>query len=917
MAADPPADWTVYVVDSHSLIFQVFHAIPEMTSPRGEPVNAVFGFTKDLLKLLEEKRPDALICAFDPPGDTFRHDFYPAYKGERGEMPEALRSQFPKIEAVVRALGLPIISVPKYEADDVLATLARLCDEAGATCRLVTGDKDCRQLITDRVAIYNLRKDQVYDQVALQADWGVRPDQVVDFQALIGDKIDNVPGVPLIGPKIAKELLEEYDTLLGVLNNAERVKGAKRKQNLLEGRDLALVSQRLVRLDNHTPFDVDWQAWRVAEPDAPRLAELMADFGFRSLAERAAKLAGGAVDSPQTDWVSDYHIVDTPERLAELVQQLSGCEIISVDTETTSVSPREAELVGLSLAWAEGKACYVPVRGPSGERVLPVDQVLSALGPVLENPAIEKLGQNLKYDAVVLRGAGVILRGLRFDTMIASYLLDAGERTHNLDVLAERYLGHQTVKIKELIGTGKTQKRMDEVPVAKVGHYAAEDADVPLRLWPLLADRLDAVGLLPLMDEIETPLVDVLAQMEWNGVRVDIDRLAKLSEQFGKRLQELAEEIEELVGHPFNLASPKQLAEVLFQELRLPIIKRTKTGPSTDASVLEQLALQHPLPRLIVEHRQYAKLRGTYVDALPALVLPSTARVHCSFNQVVAATGRLSCSDPNLQNIPIRTEEGRQIRSAFVAGPNAAESADWKLLSADYSQIELRVLAHFSRDETLCQAFAADQDIHTLVASQVNGVPLGDVTSEQRRGAKAVNFGIIYGQSAFGLAKSLGIPQDVAASFIAEYFARYPGVADFMLDTLESCQQLGYVETLMGRRRAISGVRKPAPPAGSLFDDRPQPLQMNLPERTAVNTVIQGTAADLIKLAMLAVHRRMQREGLRAKLILQIHDELVFDTPIDELPALETLVREEMQNVADLRVPLSVDIGVGDNWAEC
>lgn len=906
-----PAGSTAYVVDAHSLIFQVFHAIPEMTSPRGEPVNAVFGFTKDLLKLIEEKRPDALICAFDPPGDTFRHDLYPVYKGERGEMPGELRSQFPMIEEVVRALGVPIVSVPRFEADDVLATVARLCDEAGVRCRLVTGDKDCRQLITDHVAVYNIRKDHVYDAVALESDWGIRPDQVVDFQALVGDKVDNVPGVPLIGPKIARELLVQFGDLKGVLDNAEQVKGAKRKQNLMEGREMALLSQQLVRLDQHMPIEIDWQAARIGEHDHERLAELFAGFGFRSLGERAAALGGGG-GAEQEEWEADYRLVDTPEALEDLVETLQSCETIAVDTETTSINQREAELVGVAVGWAEGEAAYVPVRGPEADRVLPVELVLEKLRPILEDPAVAKIGQNLKYDAVVFRGAGVTLRGVAFDTMIASYLLDAGERTHNLDVLSERYLGHTTTKISELIGKGKNQKRIDTVPVADVGAYAGEDADVPLRLWPMLHERLDGQGLLTLADDLETPLIEVLAEMEWNGVRVDKERLAELSTQFGDRLQELAEEIEIIVGHPFNLASPKQLAAVLFQELGLPVVKKTKTGPSTDASVLEQLAEQHPLPKLIVEHRQYAKLRGTYVDALPELVNAETGRVHCSFNQVVAATGRLSCSDPNLQNIPIRTEEGRQIRSAFTAG-----EPGWKLLSADYSQIELRVLAHFSEDETLCQAFAEGQDIHTLVASQVNGVPLEEVTSDLRRGAKAVNFGIIYGQSAFGLAKSLGIPQDEAARFISDYFARYPGVADFMLDTLQTCHEQGYVETLLGRRRAISGVRAPEPPKGSLFDDRPQPIQMNLPERTAVNTVIQGTAADLIKLAMLAVHRRLRDEGLRAKLILQIHDELVFDTPEEELEQLTALVTEEMQGVAELRAPLAVDVGVGGNWAEC
>ena len=915
-AENAPAGWTVYVVDAHSLIYQVFHAIPEMTSPKGEPVNAIFGFTKDLLKLIEDKRPDALVCAFDLPGGTFRNELFSEYKANRSATPDELSSQFPKIREVVEALGIPFLAVQGFEADDILATVARLCDEAGATCRLVTGDKDCRQLISPQTAIYNIRKDLVYNDVALMADWGVRPEQVVDFQSLVGDKVDNVPGVPLIGPKIAKELLETYGDLQSILDNAENVKGAKRQQNLKEGREAALLSQKLVRLDRNMSIEIDWQAAKVGEYDHERLAQLFADFGFRSLADRAAALGTQQVPT-ESDWEVDYQLIDTPEALGDLAEKLAACETIAVDTETTALSPRWAELVGLSFCWAESEACYVPVRGPAGDRVLPLELVLEKLGPILENPEIAKVGQNLKYDTVVLRGAGITLRGTAFDTMIASYLLDAGERSHNLDILSERYLGHTTTKIKQLIGTGKKQKRMDEVPVAAVSDYACEDADVPLRLWPLLHDRLDQEALLTLNDDLETPLVEVLVEMEWNGVRVDKGRLAELSERFAIRSQELAEEIEEIVGHPFNLASPKQLAEVLFQEIGLPVLKKTKTGPSTDASVLEQLADQHPLPKLIIEHRQYAKLRGTYVDALPALVHPETGRVHCSFNQMVAATGRLSSSDPNLQNIPIRTEEGRQIRSAFIASAGQGGEPGWKLLTADYSQVELRVLAHYSQDEALCQAFAEGQDIHTLVASQVNRVSPEEVTSEQRRGAKAVNFGIIYGQSAFGLAKSLGIPQDEAARFISDYFASYPGVADFMFDTLELCAEQGYVETLLGRKRAISGVRRPKPAKGNLFDDRPQPIQMNMPERTAVNTVIQGAAADLIKLAMLAVHKRMKDEGLRAKLILQIHDELVFDAPVDELPQLEKLVREEMTGVASLRVPLSVDIGTGDNWAEC
>ncbi|WP_145247154.1 DNA polymerase I [Aeoliella mucimassa] len=908
-SAEPVPGDTVYVVDAHSLIFQVFHAIGEMTSPRGEPVSAVFGFLRDILFLIEKHTPNYLIAAFDMPGPTFRHDLYDGYKADRGEMPADLVTQIPKIEQMLHAIGVPVIGKPGYEADDILATLARECDERQVRCLLVTGDKDCRQLITKHVAIYNIRKDEEFGSSELYADWGIRPDQVVDFQSLVGDKIDCVPGVPLIGPKIARELLETYGDLDAVLANAANVKGAKRSQNLQEYADDARMSRDLVRLDSAVPIEIDWQLARPGNYDGARIAELCGEFGFRALGERAMALADA---KPPEKLESSYEVVESMERLAELVEQMKSADWLSVDTETTSVNPREAELVGISLAWTAGEAYYIPVRSPEGDLKLDAEAVLACLRPVFEDPALRKLGQNLKYDQIVLRTAGVQLRGIAFDTMVASYLLDAGERTHNLDDLAKKYLNHQTTKIDALIGKGKNQKRMDEVPVSAIGHYAAEDADIPLRLMPMLEDRLVEDELDELNSQLEVPLIEALAELEYNGIRVDVPRLEALSAEFGEELQRLEEEIEELAGHPFNIASPKQLAEVLFTELGLPVIKKTKTGPSTDASVLEELASRHPLPAKIIEQRGYAKLKGTYVDALPTMVHPETGRVHASFNQVVAATGRLSSSDPNLQNIPIRTEAGRKIRSAFTS---AGEG--WSLLAADYSQIELRVLAHFSEDETLCQAFAEGQDIHTLVASQVNGVGMDEVTSEMRRGAKAVNFGIIYGQSPFGLAKSLGISKEEAARFINEYFARYPGVEQFMHQTLADCRRDGYVKTLLGRRRQIAGIRPPTKPKDALFETRPAPLQLNLPERTAVNTVIQGTAADLIKLAMLAIHRRLQEEGLESKMLLQIHDELVFDCPDQELETLRKLVVDEMSQVAELRVPLDVDLKSGTNWANC
>jgi DNA polymerase-1 len=901
--------WNVYVVDSHSLIFQVFHALPEMSSPHGEQVGAVFGFVRDMLYLIEDKKPNALICAFDLSGPTFRDELFDAYKAERGEMPQELVGQIPKIERVLQAMGIPVLSCQGYEADDVLATLARVCDEAGANCFIVTGDKDCRQLITDRVAVFNIRKNQVFDAAALREDWGIGPDQVVDFQALVGDKVDNVPGVPGIGPKTAQQLLETYGTLDNLLEHASEVPGAKGKK-LAESREQALLSRQLVRLDANVPIVPDWDASRVGGLDHESLTQIFNEFGFRSFADRAAKIGSVKVAAPTTAENANYHLVNTREALADLISQLEKQTIISVDTETTHVQPRCAEIVGYSFAFKPGEGYYVAVRGPADEAVLDPKETLEALRPILENPNIRKLGQNLKYDAIVLRNVGVTLAGLAFDTMIASYLLDAGGRSHNLDDLAQRYLNHTTIKIDELIGKGRDQKRMDEVPIAAVATYAAEDADIPLQMHPILEGKLEEMELSKLNDEVEVPLIEVLADLEFVGMRIDPDRLAELSFRYGERLTQLEQEIEEIAGHPLNIGSPKQLAQVLFQELGLPVVKKTKTGPSTDADVLEQLAPSHPLPAKIVEYRQFAKLKNTYVDALPVMIHHETGRVHGSFNQVVAATGRLSSSEPNLQNIPIRTEEGREIRSAFVPG-----YPGWKLLAADYSQIELRILAHYSQDKTMCAAFERDDDIHSIVASQVFGVPLEEVTSSQRRSAKAVNFGVIYGQSPFGLAKGLGISQEEAASFIDGYFKTYRGVAEFMVDTLDGCRREGYVTTILGRRRSIQGVR-PIDQL-TLLTDRPSRRPLTLPERTVVNSVIQGTAADMIKLAMLSISRRLKKEKFAANMLLQIHDELVFEAPPEELDRLTALVRDEMRSVLPLSVPLKVDVKTGDNWAAC
>ncbi|MCC6125022.1 MAG: DNA polymerase I [Pirellulales bacterium] len=932
---------TVWIIDGHSLIHQVFHALPEMSSPRGEPVGAVFGFTRDMLYLLEEKRPDYLFCAFDLPGKTFRHVMYAQYKIQRPEMDADLVPQIASIRRVLSVLGIPAVDRESFEADDVMATVARIVEELGGACILVTADKDCRQLITDRVKVYNIRKNEYIDREALKNDWGIAPEQVVDFQALVGDSVDNVPGVPKVGPKTARQLIEQFGTLDAVLERAAEVKGAKLKENLLAFREQALLSRELVRLDNRVPLTIDWNACRAGRIDRAAAVSLFRDFGFRGLTQKVESLANSLFlhrndslapastpekmpesfvgchahagrgheelaqpsNMPTTSvgMAPTYHLINTPESFGEFLVQLREQKSFSFDTETTDIRPRFAELVGLSFAWNDREAWYLPVRGPAGEPHLDLHQTLAELRPILENPATEKIGQNLKYDILVLRTAGVELRGAAFDSMIADYLLDAGRRGHNLDDLALSYLGHKTIKISELIGSGKHQKRMDEVPLRQIADYAAEDAIVPLWLKPILAEKLEKAELEELFTEVELPLIDVLVELEFNGIKIDPTRLANLREEYGRRLATLEEEIHALAGRAFNIASPKQLQEILFNELKLPVLKKTpKTGPSTDAEVLEELAPLHPLPAKLVEFRQYAKLKSTYIDALPTMVHPETGRIHASFNQVVAATGRLSSSDPNLQNIPVRTAEGREIRSAFVPGEEG-----WLLLAADYSQIELRVLAHFSGDEQLCEAFARDEDIHARVASQVNHVPLEAVTPSMRRGAKAVNFGVIYGQSAFGLAKSLGIEQEAAQKFIDNYFASYPRIEKFMDRVLVECRKTGYVKTILGRRRAIEGIREHAG------------RQRNLSERTAVNTVIQGSAADLMKLAMVSIHRRLCREkNIPARMLLQIHDELIFEVPATHLFDLANLVREEMVGVRTLNVPLKVDLKAGPNWAD-
>ncbi len=896
----------VVVIDAHSLIYQVFHALPPMTSGSGLPVSAVYGFVGDVFELIARKNPDYVVAAFDKSEVTFRNALYDQYKAHRESMPDELRQQIPLIRQAIDAMGVGIMECGGYEADDLLATVAAQVEAAGGRCLVVTSDKDCRQLITDNVTIYNIRKDLELDAAFLLDDWGIRPDQVVDYQSLVGDPVDNVPGVPLIGPKIARELLIQFGTLENVLDNASSISGAKRKQNLIEGRERAMLSRELVRLKNDVDCPIPWSRSVRESADLPRALALFEEFGFRRLKNLASEVFAGA-SKPEVEmpWVTDYETITSIDQLNSLAERLRECSAIAIDTETTGTDARGCDLVGVSIAWAPGRAAYIPIRSPLGDAQLDQSLVIETLRDVFESEKIAKIGQNIKFDLVVLRTAGVKLGGIADDTMVADYLLNPGARNHSLDELAKRFLNHTNVSIKELIGTGKKQICMDEVPLETVSFYASEDVDVPIRIQPLLATQLAASGLERLYHDVEMPLINVLAEMEFNGIRVDASYLSRMSGEFTKEIERLREEIHVFAGGAFNIDSPKQLGEVMFNRLGLPVVKRSKTGPSTDADVLSQLAISHEMPAKVIEYRQATKLKNTYIDALPQLICKRTGRIHTSFRQDVAATGRLSSTEPNLQNIPIRTQQGRAIRGAFTAG-----EPGWLLMGADYSQIELRVLAHYCGDPALLAAYREDADIHTRVAAEVNGIAETEVTSEMRRIAKTINFGIVYGQSPFGLAKTLGIPKDEARDYIELYFARYAGVQDFMLKTLMDCRRDGFVSTMLGRRREVQGVRDLS---------KLEPIKrrsLTEAERIAINMPIQGSAADLIKLAMIAVHGRLAESGLQARLLLQIHDELLFEVAPSDAEALERLVREEMTGVVELAVPLKVDVASGATWAD-
>jgi DNA polymerase-1 len=939
---------TVYLIDAHALIYQSFHAVGQMNAPDGRPTNAVFGFLRDVLYLQAECRPTHLLCVFDVAEQTFRNEIYPQYKAQRPAPPDDLVTQIPLITQALTALRVPVVGLAGYEADDVIATLAVQAAQRDSDVFICTTDKDCRQLLSERIRLLNLRKRQVLDVAWLKAEWGITPEQVVDFQALVGDSVDNVPGVPGVGEKTAAKLLNQFQTLDGLLAHIDEVKPARIRDAIVAAQHSGhlQLARQLVQLRRDVPIQMDWDAWRAQPADLSLTLPLFAELGLRRFAEQVKMLArtgsglpnfapangkssaggvfastqpreqlprdqeiefefGANASQPEAVWEKSYTLIDTNEAFAGFMVQLAKCKRLAIDLETTGLDPHSASLVGVAICWQPGEAYYLPVRGPLGAAVLDCAMVLERLKPILENPEIAKVNQNIKYDMLVLRQYGINVRGVGGDPMLADYLLRAGERNHNLDMLASRYLNYTTIPIEALIGKrGKNQLTLDQVETARVCEYACEDADVAWRLNELLAPKVREAGLGELYEKLEVPLIEVLTEMEATGVRLDTHSLQQFGEQLAEQLHALEEEIYQLAGRPFQIASLKQLRAVLFEELKLPTQKRTglTNQASTDQETLEKLAsLGHALPRKLIEHRQIAKLKSTYVDALPGLVNPRTGRVHTSFNQTVTATGRLSSSDPNLQNIPTRTELGKEIRRAFIPRDG------WHLLTADYSQIELRLLAHFCGDDKLREAFAANRDVHTAVAAQVFGVPETEVTSQQRRVAKTVNFGVIYGISPHGLAVRLGITRSEAAKFIDDYFARYPRVEAYQQNLLARCRANGYVSTILGRRRrfAPSAIRPL-----STYRDR------NAAEREAINMEIQGSAADLMKQAMLRVHQRLVREARQSRIILSVHDELVLEVPPDELDAVQWLVREEMSAAMQLDVPLVVDVAHGPNWLD-
>lgn len=883
----------LYLIDGSSYIYRAYYAIRHLSSPKGFPTNALYGFTQMLLKVIKERRPDHLALVFDAGRQTFRTELYAAYKANRTAMPDDLQMQVGPIKEMVRAFNIPVLELPGYEADDIIGTIAKECRQREMALVVVTGDKDLMQIVSDDVTLLDTMKDKVSGVSEVFERFGVGPDRVVDVLGLMGDTSDNIPGVPGIGEKTVVKLIQEFGSLDSLLSRVEEVKG-KNAERLKEFGEQALLSRRLATIDCNVPLVFDYDSFAASPPDNRRLAELFREYGFTTLMKE--------LTSQATLTTENYSVILERNDFAELTAKLGAAAAFAVDLETTSLNPFEASVVGISCSCSDHEACYVPVGHvyPGAPAQLPPSDVLAAFRLLLEDPSKRKVGQNMKYDYQVLRRAGLEMEGLWYDTMVASYLLNPVRSGHGLNSLAVEYLDHRMITYEEVAGKGKDQKSFDQVDVAMATRYSCEDADVAWLLHGYFLPKLREAGMEELFFNVEMPLVKVLAEMELVGVKLDLPLLQEQSALFGKQIGELEEQIWQLAGCEFNINSPRQLGEVLFERLKLPTGKKTKgkTGWSTNVEELERLAEQHEVAKSILQYRGLCKLKNTYTDALPKMVDRTTGRIHTSYNQTITNTGRLSSSDPNLQNIPIRSEEGRKIRQAFVAEVGSL------LLSADYSQIELRVLAHLSQDKVLCDAFARDEDIHTRTASEVFGLMPALVTPLMRRQAKTINFGIIYGQTPFGLAQELGVSTRTAKEFIDSYFARHHGARTFLDSCIEEAEKKGYVTTILGRRLPIPDITSSKAQIRSFA------------QRNAVNYPIQGSAADIIKQAMIRIFERLRREGLKSRLIMQVHDELVLEVPENERDVMERLVRHEMEHAVSLRVPLRVELSFGRNWSE-
>ena len=903
---------TLLLVDGSSYLYRAFHGLPDLRSPQGEPTGAIYGVINMLRKLRSDYKPDYLACVMDAKGKTFRDDWYPAYKATRTPMPDDLRVQIEPLLEAIKALGWPLLMIDGVEADDVIGTLAKHAETRGAKTVISTGDKDLTQLVTPHVTLINTMSNEMLDEAGVLAKFGVDPARMVDYLSLVGDSVDNVPGVEKVGPKTAVKWLGQYQTLDNVIANANEVGGVV-GENLRKALDWLPQARRLltVKCDVDLPFD--WNNLTAKDADKAKLLEMFGRFGFKTWRrelESAKEVPEAGSEKLGVDDLStavniappvarEYEMVLTEAALDSWIEKIKSAPLVCVDTETTGLDPMTSKIVGISFSVEPHRGAYIPLAHnyPGAPTQLNFNQTLARLKPFLEDPAIKKVGQNLKYDQHIFANHDIHLQGVEHDTLLQSYVIES-HRPHDMDSLASRHLDVKTIKFEEVAGKGANQIGFDQVSVETATEYSAEDADITLQLHHKLHPQIERDEKLQhIYRDIEIPVMQVLQKIERNGVLLDSALLATQSHELGKTLLALETRAYEQAGQTFNLNSPKQIQEILFEKQGLPVVKKTPSGtPSTDEDVLEKLALDYPLPKTLLEYRGLAKLKSTYTDKLPRMVNQTTGRVHTNYAQAVAVTGRLSSTDPNLQNIPVRTAEGRRIREAFIAPPGST------LLSADYSQIELRIMAHISGDESLLRAFAAGEDIHRATAAEIFSTERDLVTSEQRRYAKVINFGLIYGMSAFGLASQLGIERSAAQAYIDRYFARYPGVAQYMQRTRDDARNLGFVETVFGRRLWLAEIRSPNGP------------RRQAAERAAINAPMQGTAADLIKLAMIAVQNWLEREKMKTMIIMQVHDELVFEAPNGEVETLKAAIPKLMTEVATLAVPLLVEIGAGPNW---